>query len=159
MVNWGMYSSDLNIVHFTNALQFQKQFVFGAKRLSVNDNDYNYCYYYYYYYYYMIFLDFLLMVLLWSFLSELWWLLPLWWRRLFMPESEAEVEVFVRATHDAGQKLRVVSPFISYTKLVDCVPFIRMDFWVLGQVNEAMTWILRSLLISGCACGLRQLSG
>ncbi|GAX80918.1 hypothetical protein CEUSTIGMA_g8353.t1 [Chlamydomonas eustigma] len=34
-------------------------------------------------------------------------------RRLFMPESEAEVEVFVRAAHDAGQKLRVMGSGIS----------------------------------------------
>ena len=29
-------------------------------------------------------------------------------RRYFLPESESEVEVFLRAAHDSGQKLRVV---------------------------------------------------
>ena len=38
-------------------------------------------------------------------------ILHLYHRRYFMPESDYDVEYFVRAAHDAGQKLRVVSVY------------------------------------------------
>lgn len=34
-------------------------------------------------------------------------------KRLFLPETEAEVETFIRAAHDSGQKLRVVGSALS----------------------------------------------